>query len=113
MTQRKAPHEKMKPGRKPKASSVAVLALPVESPAEMPASLEPALSEPPAARVAQVMPRWDDPLQRNRSPDRMDEAELRQYGLQIGLSRRDAADLGVERLRVACKHRINDLIEDL
>ena len=112
MTQRKAPHEKMKPGRKPKAPFT-VPDLPADLPAESVAPLEPVSSETPAARVAQVMPRWDDPLQRNRSPDRMDEAELRQYGLQIGLSRRDAADLGVERLRVACKHRINDLIEEL
>ncbi len=98
MTRRKLPHEKLKPGPKPRALAPAVL--------------------PPAPQVEsdstlRAAPRWDDPLQRNRPVDSMDEPELRQYGLQIGLTKRDAADLSVERLRVACKHRINDLIEEI
>lgn len=100
MTRRKLPHEKLKPGPKPKA-----LALPEQQ--------QQARVESDSTPVAPVAPRWDDPLQRNRPIDSMQEAELRQYGLQIGLSRRDATDLGVERLRVACKQRVNDLIEEL
>jgi hypothetical protein len=103
MTRRKLPHEKLKPGPKPKAP-----ALPEQQQQAVVAQAA------PVAPVAQpVAPRWDDPLQRNRPIDSMQEAELRQYGLQIGLSRRDANELGVERLRVACKQRVNDLIEEL
>lgn len=69
---------------------------------------------PPAVVMAAVLePQSTDPLQRNRRIEDMGEAELRSYALQIGLSRRDAESLTVDRLRQCCLHRLYEVIEDL
>lgn len=66
---------------------------------------------PPAVVLA--APVSSDPLQRNRRVEDMGEAELRPYALQIGISRRDAESLEIERLRQNCLHRLYELIEEL
>lgn len=63
----------------------------------------------PAAAAA---PQSDDPLQANRRVEDMGEAELRAYALQIGLSRSDAENLPVPRLRENCLLRLYEVIED-
>lgn len=126
MTRRKAPHEKQRPGPKPgakaaaraKAQQVVEAAKagakrgPAKALAPVASAVAAVVAAAPAAAPA-VAPRRDDPLQRHRQVDTMGEAELRDYGLQIGLTKRDAATLTVERLRTACKHRVYELIEDL
>lgn len=87
-----------KPGRKPKAAPAAVVVAAV-------------VPEPPAAPA--VAPRRDDPLQRNRNMALMSEAELREYALQVGVPKRDAQSLSVDRLRQNCALVLQAYIEDL
>lgn len=54
-----------------------------------------------------------DPLQRSRNVLLMDEAELRTYALQIGMTRRDSESLAVPRLQQNCLTHLNRLIEEI
>lgn len=102
MTRRKAPHEKLKPGRKP---GVRLTQAAVQS--------APALPQVVPGTTPAVEARANDPLQRHRHIGSMGEAELRAYALQVGVNRRDAESLPVERLRVNCHHVLHALIDDL
>ena len=115
MTRRKAQHEKLKPGPKPGFSRSRAAPLAV---AQTAAVVPPVESDSTAvAPAALVMPvsqaRPTDPLQRHRHIGSMGEAELRAYALQVGVSKRDAETLPMDRLRVNCVHVINALIDDL
>lgn len=70
---------------------------------------EPVAHEPcePAEPVS------SDAFQRGRRLDDMEEPELRAYGTQIGLSRRDATSLAVPRLRAACVLMLQQRIDDI
>lgn len=111
MTRRKAPHEKLKPGRKPRVSLV-----PEQQPEVLAAAtVQPAstLVAPEAVAQHAEPARPRDALQRHRNIDLMDEAELREYALQVGVNRRDAATLAVPRLKQNCMLVLTQLIEDL
>lgn len=56
---------------------------------------------------------WPDPLQRHRNVALMGEAELREYALQVGVTKRDAQELAPERLRVNILHVLHARIEEL
>jgi len=100
--------ERKKPGPKPgfkREAAAAAVATTVIAAAQASAAVEPAQAEPAT--------RFPNPLQRHRDIDTMPEAELRAYALQIGITPRDASTVGVERLRVNCKHQVYALIDDL
>lgn len=109
MTRRKAQHEKLKPGPKPgfsrRAFNQEVPVMPTAVATVSPARVESDSTAAPA--------RSNDPLQRHRNIGTMNEAELRAYALQVGVSKRDAETLPMDRLRVNCVHVINALIDDL
>ena len=63
--------------------------------------------------VAPVVPRPNDALQRNRNMALMGEAELRAYAIQVGVNKRDAESLSMDRLRVNCVHVLHALIDEL
>lgn len=67
----------------------------------------------PLAVEVPAEPASADPLEPNRNMETMDEAQLRSYALQIGVNRRDAAELPVSRLKQNCMLVLNDLIEEL
>lgn len=71
------------------------------------------LAQPEAAPAPPVVPEPRNPLQSRRHIESMDEAELRSYAIQIGVAKRDAEGLSVERLRAACKLTLFDLIDSL
>ena len=100
MTRRKAPHERQRPGPKPGFRQVQAVNI---APTTTPVLDRPVL----------VTARPSDPLQRHRDMQSMDEPELRAYALQVGVSKRDAQTLPMDRLRVNCVHVINALIEEL
>ena len=52
-------------------------------------------------------------FQRARHIDRMPEAELRAYALQVGVNPRDAACLAVPRLQQNCLLMLHQRIEEL
>ena len=68
-----------------------------------------ASAEQPQAVVAEPA----NPFQRARHIDRMPEAELRAYALQVGVNPRDAAGLTVPRLQQNCLLMLHQRIEDL
>ena len=72
-------------------------------------ALAAASAEQPQAVVAEPA----NPFQRARSIDRMPEAELRAYALQVGVNPRDAANLAVPRLQQNCLLMLHQRIEDL
>lgn len=109
MTARKLPHEKLKPGRKPKALA---LGAPAAVAAVMAATSPVAAADVQPVAVHEA-PQPRDALQRHRNVATMPEAELRQYALQVGVSRRDAETLEVGRLRQNCVLVLHALIEDL
>lgn len=102
MTRRKAPHEKLKPGPKPGFKrSQAPTAIKPAAPAEVPAAVAAAPTES------------RDALQCHRNMNLMSEAELRRYAEQVGVMKRDAQTLPVDRLKQNCLVVIHGLIEDL
>lgn len=58
-------------------------------------------------------PARTDPLQRFRNIQTMPEDELRVYARQVGVSKRDAEELSVDRLRVNCVHMVHAIIAEL
>lgn len=71
-------------------------------------------SAPPAVAEVEQEPAValrPDPLQRGLRIEDMTEAQLRAYALMLGITKRDAAGLSVERLRANCKLRLVELVE--
>ncbi len=67
---------------------------------------------PPMVAAAAATPSRD-PLQRHRNIQLMGEDELRSYALQVGVSKRDAAELSVDRLKANCVLMVQSVIESL
>ncbi len=106
MTRRKAAHERLRPGPKPGFRQAQAQSIALVTPPETP-QVE---SDSTAAPIA---PRRVDALQRGRNIDLMGETELRAYAVQVGVSKRDALSLPMDRLRVNCVHVLHALIDEL
>lgn len=107
---------KRKPGPVPgaRAAKRAAQAQPVVEAKQVESFPLPAQPAPHVEPVAQApAPARTDPLQRHRNIQTMPEAELRVYARQVGVSKRDAEELAVDRLRVNCVHMVNAIIEEL
>ena len=72
-----------------------------------------ALPSDTAAPAAVPVAEPGNAFQRARHIDRMPEAELRAYALQVGVSPRDASYLAVPRLQQNCLLMLHQRIEDL
>lgn len=118
MTRRKAAHERLRPGPKPgfrqaQAQSIALVTppdMPPVMPPDAPSVAQQVESDSTAAPIA---PQRVDALQRGRNIDLMGETELRAYAVQVGVSKRDALSLPMDRLRVNCVHVLHALIDEL
>lgn len=71
------------------------------------------LPKPNATRPALFQPPKRDVLERHRNMDLMSEDELRAYAVQIGVAKRDAESLSVDRLKVNCHHVLTAFIESM
>ena len=115
MTRRKAAHERPRPGPKPgfrqaQAQSIALVPPPPDMP-PVASSVAPQVESDSTA--APIAPQRVDALQRGRNIDLMGETELRAYAVQVGVSKRDALSLPMDRLRVNCVHVLHALIDEL
>lgn len=108
MTRRKAAHERLRPGPKPGFRQAQAQSIALVTPPEAPK-----VESDSTLTVAPVVPRPNDALQRNRNMAMMGEAELRAYAIQVGVNKRDAESLSMDRLRVNCVHVLHALIDEL
>lgn len=76
-----------------------------KEPARAPADIPRAVAEAPRNSR--------DVLQPHRNMALMTEDELRRYAIQIGVPKRDAENLGVDRLRQNCTFVLHQHIENL
>jgi hypothetical protein len=106
MTRRKAAHERLRPGPKPGFRQAQAQSIALVTPPEAP-QVE---SDSTAAPIA---PQRVDALQRGRNIELMGETELRAYAVQVGVNKRDASSLPMDRLRVNCVHVLHALIDEL
>jgi len=112
MTRRKAAHERLRPGPKPGFRQAQAQAIALVTPPTTP-SEAPKVEFDSTLTAAPLVPRSNDALQRNRNMALMGEAELRAYAVQVGVNKRDAESLSMDRLRVNCVHVLHALIDEL
>jgi hypothetical protein len=111
MTRRKAAHERLRPGPKPGFRQAQAQSIALVTPPTTPSSEAPQVESDSTA--APIAPQRVDALQRGRNIALMGETELRAYAVQVGVSKRDALSLPMDRLRVNCVHVLHALIDEL
>lgn len=88
------------------------VAAPKQQPTGRPAAMDPAASVPPVVHQGPARPRSNDVLEPHRRMETMSEAELRDYALQVGVHRRDAANLKVDALKQNILLTLHAFIDD-